>query len=265
MAMKIFDIHSHVLPGIDDGSQSWDETMQMVFQAYETGTTDLAITHHILHNSDYERENEILEKFEELKSRLAQAKIPLRLHLGSEIYYQHDMDLNHKITTYNQNGKYFLVEFPMQGIPKFVDEKFFEIIVDGKVPILAHPERNLGILQNPVRAYEFVQRGVLMQVNAGSFVGRYGEPARQMAIALMNARLVHFIGSDGHNATRRPVIVHDALEFIVERWGERTASLLFEHNPQKAMNGEEIKIPEPLPIEPPKKRSRFKLFRRFGF
>lgn len=263
--MQIFDIHSHVLPQIDDGSQSWDETMRMVYQAYETGTTDLAITHHILNNSDYDREEEILDKFEELKARLASAKIPLKLHLGCEIYYQHDMDLSHRISTYNNNGRYFLVEFPMQGIPRHVDEKFFEYIVDGKVPILAHPERNLGILQNPSRAYEFVQRGVLMQINSGSLVGRYGEECKQLAIALLNARLVHFVGSDGHNTTRRPVVVQDAYEIILEGWGERMAQLLFETNPKKAMRGEEIKIPEPLPVEPPRKRAKFGLFRRFGF
>ncbi len=263
--MQIFDIHSHVLPKIDDGSQSWEETMEMVYQAYESGTTDLAITHHILNNADYDRENEILEKYEELKARLANAKIPLKLHLACEIYYQHDMELNHKISTYNNNGKYFLVEFPMQGIPKFVDEKFFEYIVDGKVPILAHPERNLGIMQNPIRAYEFVQRGVLLQVNSGSLIGRYGEECRQLAINLINARLVHFIGSDGHNTTRRPVIVKDAYELVLERWGERVTQMLFETNPRKAMRGEEIRIPEPYPVEPVRKKSKFGLFKRLGF
>ncbi|RMD93754.1 MAG: histidinol-phosphatase [Calditrichaeota bacterium] len=263
--MQIFDIHSHVLPKIDDGSQSWDETMKMVYQAYETGTTDLAITHHIINNSDYAREDEILEKFEELNARLSKAKIPLKLHLGSEIYYQHDIELDHRISTYNNHGKYFLVEFPMQGIPKFVDEKFFEFIVDGKTPVLAHPERNLGILQNPSRAYEFVQRGVLLQINAGSFLGRYGEPTRQLAISLMNARLAHFIGSDGHNAGRRPVVVREAYDFILEQWGERMATLLFERNPKKMLRGEEIKIPEPFPVETPRKKVGFGLFKRLGF
>lgn len=263
--MQIFDIHSHLLPEIDDGAQSWEETMGMVYQAYETGTTHLAITHHILSISDYQREDEILAKFEELKARLEQAKIPLTVFLGSELYYQHNLELDHQISTYNNNGRYFLVEFPMQGIPKFVDEKFFEFVIDGKVPILAHPERNLGILQNPSRAYEFVQRGVLLQVNAGSLLGRHGEGIKQLAIALLNARLVHFIGSDGHNTRSRPIVVKEAFEMIVERWGEKVARMLFKSNPEKAMRGEEIKIPEPLPLEIIRERRGKGLFRWLGF
>ncbi|MFQ5633553.1 MAG: tyrosine-protein phosphatase, partial [bacterium] len=198
--MQLYDIHSHTLPKIDDGSSSWEETLQMVRQAHATGTTDLAITHHIIRPADYRKENEILEKFAALKELLQKKEVPLNLHLGAELYYSPDLKLNHRISTYNNNGRYFLVEFPMQGIPKFCDERFFEFIVDGKNPILAHPERNLGILRNPTRAFEFVQKGVLLQLNAGSVTGIYGEPVRQLALQLLDAKLIHFVGSDGHNA-----------------------------------------------------------------
>ncbi len=262
--MQKIDIHSHVLPQIDDGSQSWEETMDMVYQAYETGTTEIAITHHILRESDFALEDEIIEKFEELKARLKAAHIPVRLHLGSELYYQPDLNLDHKIATYNNNGVYFLVEFPMQTIPRYVDEKFFEFIIDGKKPILAHPERNVGIIENPMRAYEFVQRGVYLQINSGSLTGDYGERVRQTAIALLNAQLVHFVGSDGHNTDRRPLIIQNAYEIIAENWGERYATALFQDNPRKAMAGEMLKIPEPQPVEMPKRR-KMGLLRRLGF
>ncbi|KAA3662853.1 MAG: hypothetical protein DWQ10_01475, partial [Calditrichaeota bacterium] len=144
--MQIFDIHTHLLPGIDDGSPDWDETMRMVYQAYEDGTTDIAITHHILSDQDYGLETEILEKYEELKTRVSDAQLGLKFHLAAEIFYHHEIELNHKISTFNDNKKYFLVEFPMQGIPRHVDDKFFEFIIDKITPVLAHPERNLGII-----------------------------------------------------------------------------------------------------------------------
>jgi len=262
MGMEFFDIHCHVLPKIDDGSQSWEETMKMVTRAHETGTTQLAITHHIINPKDFERENEIVEKYEELKERLKAASIPMKLHLGSELYYAHDLDLNHRIATYNDNKRYFLVEFPMQGIPKYCDEKFFEFIVDNRNPILAHPERNLGIIKNPMRAFELVQRGVLLQLNSGSLTGMYGEQVRQTAFLLLKAGLIHLVGSDGHNIMRRPLIIDEAYDYILSHYGERKAMKIFYENPWRAMNGDDIEIDEPMPVEAPAKKGFFK---RLGF
>lgn len=265
--MQLFDIHSHTLPKIDDGSSSWDETMTMVRQAYKSGTTDLAITHHMIRRSDYDKENEIIEKFEALKEHLAKNEIRLNLHLAAELYYSPDLELNHRISTYNNNGRYFLVEFPMQGIPRFCDEKFFEYIVDGKNPILAHPERNLGIMRHPMRAYDFVQKGVLLQMNSGSITGMYGEPVRQTALQLLDARLIHFIGSDGHNAARRPLVIRDAFEVIVKRCGESYATKIFHEYPWRAMHGDDITIDEPAPIETAlaKVQNKNKLLKILGF
>ncbi|KAA3619776.1 MAG: hypothetical protein DWQ05_03345 [Calditrichaeota bacterium] len=263
--MQIFDIHTHLLPGIDDGAPDWDETMKMVYQAYEDGTTDIAITHHILSDQDYDLENEILEKFEELKERVADAQISLKFHLGAEIFYHHEISLDHRISTYNNNKKYFLVEFPMQGIPRHVDDKFFEFVIDKITPILAHPERNLGIINKPERAFEFAQRGVMLQMNAGSLTGEFGEAARLTAESLLDARLIHFVGSDGHNTRRRPIVMKEAYHRIVERCGENMADVLFNQNPSQAMQGLEIRILEPLPIEPPKSTKGFGLFKKLGF
>ncbi|MFQ5650340.1 MAG: tyrosine-protein phosphatase [bacterium] len=249
----MIDIHSHVLPQIDDGPTSWQETMAMLHQAEEDGITEVAITHHILSNLDYEREPEILTKFEELRARISLEKIEIKLHLGAEIYSQADMELHHTISTYNNNKKYFLVEFPMQGIPRFVAEYFFEIITKGMTPVIAHPERNMGVVRNPERAYEFVQRGALLQVNAGSITGRHGEPIKDTAAILMNSNLVHFVGSDGHNTRRRPLTLRDAMNRVAEEWGEERAQALFHHNPRKVLAGEPIQAPEPLPIQPLRK------------
>ena len=153
----------------------------------------------------------------------------------------------------------------MQGIPKFADDKFFEFIVDGKTPILAHPERNLGLVRNPMRAYEFVQRGVLMQINAGSLDGMYGEQVRQLAFKLLDARLVHFIGSDGHNSTRRPLIIGDAYRIMKEHYDQDYLQKIFHENPWRAMHGDELKVPEPLPIVATPEKKRFGLLKKLGF
>lgn len=249
----MIDIHSHVLPQIDDGSASWEETMAMMHQAEEDGITEVAITHHILSNLDFEREDEIISKYEELKQRLVFEKINIKLHLGAELYSQPDMELHHKISTYNDNKKYFLMEFPMQGIPKFIGDYFFDLITRGMIPIIAHPERNMGIIRNPSRAFEFVQRGALLQINAGSIVGRHGEPVKDAATILLNSNLIHLVGSDAHNTRRRPMKLRDAKDIIGERWGTERAQAIFQDNPKKILTGEQFSAPEPLPVQPLKK------------
>lgn len=246
----MIDIHSHVLPKIDDGPVTWEDTMAMLRQAEEDGTKEVAITHHILSNLDYEREGEIITKFKELQERIKIEKIGIKIHLGAEIYSQPDMELCHTISTYNDNKKYFLVEFPMQGIPTFVADHFFALISDGMVPIIAHPERNGGVIRKPERAYEFVQRGALLQMNAGSILGRHGAPVKDTATILLNSDLVHFVGSDGHNTKRRPLQLGAARNAVAEGWGEYRANLLFQENPGKVIAGEPINPQEPLPIQP---------------
>jgi len=246
----LIDIHSHVLPKIDDGPVTWEDSMAMLRQAEEDGTKEVAITHHILSNLDYEREGEIITKFKELQERIKIEKIEIKIHLGAEIYSQPDMELFHTISTYNDNKKYFLVEFPMQGIPTFVADHFFSLISDGMVPIIAHPERNGGVIRKPERAYEFVQRGALLQMNAGSILGRHGAPVKDAATILLNSDLVHFVGSDGHNTKRRPLQLRAARNAVAEGWGEDRANLLFHENPAKAIAGEPINPSEPMPIQP---------------
>ncbi len=261
----MIDLHSHLLPGIDDGSEDWEESMEMAQQALKSGTTEVLITHHILDNTYYKLEAEILAKYANLQRRLAEAQMPLKLHLASEIYYQPEMDLSHRIATFNDNGRYFLVEFPMQGIPRGVDDVFFQLILNGKVPIIAHPERNFGLLKNPQRAYDFVQRGCLLQMNSGSLEGKYGEGVKALAIALMNSRLIHFVGSDGHNARRRPLRIGQIYKTVCELWGEDLGRKLFSENARLALAGKEIKVPEPLPVEAVRQRSSFSplnLFRK---
>ena len=264
----MIDIHSHLLPTIDDGSSSWDESLAMARQAVADGTTELAVTHHILSNQDFEQEPEILAKYAEMKQRLAEAKVPLVLHLASELYYEQDLNLAPQIATYNHTGRYFLVEFPMQGIPRGAVDQFFELALDGKTPIIAHPERNLGFLKNPSRAYDFVQRGALLQMNAGSLVGKYGEGVKNLAIALLNAHLIHFVGSDGHNTTRRSMRMREVSRIVRDMWGDAMSREIFQDNPRKMLAGEELKVPEPLTVEPVKKRGSLNplvLLRRLVF
>ncbi len=249
----MIDIHSHLLPQIDDGANGWEESLAMARQAVSDGTTELAVTHHIVNNKEFSREPEILEKYNEMKKRLAAEKIPLKLHLGSEIFYQHEIELTARIATLNNTGRYFLVEFPMQGIPRGASDKFAQHVRSGIIPIIAHPERNAGFLKNPGRAFDFVQGGAFLQMNAGSLVGKYGEEVKDLAATLMNSRLIHFAGSDGHNTGRRSMRMGETYRLVCEKWGEKTARQIFYDNPRKMLDGEELQVPAAVPVQSLKK------------
>ncbi len=249
MKPQLIDIHTHIIPFVDDGADDWDSAMQMLKDAEANGIEALVATPHILSEDHFKEEADILDKFNQLSEKAKAAGLKIRLFCGSEIFAQPDTTLDHKIATLNANQKYFLIEFPMNSIPKFVPEKLFEFSVDGKVPIIAHPERNLGFQMHPEFIYEYIQRGCLMQINEGSLRGRYGDKAKSLAFQMIDYNYVHFVASDGHKPDRRMVTLSESYDLALDKYGKLQAELLFSKNPLRAIQGEPIEIDEPIPLE----------------
>lgn len=249
MKPKLIDIHSHILPYTDDGADDWECSIAMLKKAEQEGIKAIVATPHILSENFFREENEIIKTYHELCKKANAEKLQIKILLGCEIYAQPDTSLDHKIATLNSNNKYFLIEFPMNAIPKFVPEKLFEFIVDEKIPIIAHPERNVGFQTHPEFVYEYVQRGSLMQINQGSLRGKFGERAKTLAFKMIENNLAHFIASDGHKKNIRTVTLIESYELVVDEFGKQVADTLFRDNPLKAIQGEKIEIDEPIPIE----------------
>jgi protein-tyrosine phosphatase len=259
------DTHSHIIPFVDDGADNWETALELIKQGEKQGIIAALATPHILSENDYRFENQIIERFEELKQKVAERKLKMKLYLGCEIYAQPDMTIKHKISTPNNNGKYFLVEFPMNSIPRFASQSFFDFILNGFIPVIAHPERNLGFITNPNMAFEFVQRGALMQINAGSILGKHGEKAKNLAFKLIEYNLAHIVGSDCHDPNRRSMSLAESYGVVSRNWDEDTAKMLFYNNPKKFIDGTPIEILEPIPIETESKSSfwqKFSVFKR---
>jgi len=265
MDLKLIDIHSHILPYIDDGADDWDSSLEMLKNAEAEGIVAIVATPHILHNNDYRLEPTIVSTYQELRNRARAAGLTIKIYLGCEIYAQPDTTIDHNIATINANQKYFLIEFPMNSVPRFVPEQFFNFIVNDQIPIVAHPERNIGFQKRPRLVYEFVQRGALMQINEGSLRGRYGEQAKRLAFKMIENNLVHFVASDGHKPNSRTVTLVKSYHLIREKYGEELANQLFHVNPLKAIKGEIIQTNNPIPIDgisKPKFWQRWKFFRK---
>lgn len=252
----MIDIHTHTLPQIDDGPDTWEESLDILRKGVEDGIKGVVCTPHVLDRLDKSVAKEFTQKFKELEKMVINEKLQISLWLGSEIHCHAMMNTDSKVATLNGNGKYLLMELPFGEIPVNMDEKFFHLSLEGVTTILAHPERNAVILRKPQVAYEFVQRGVLIQLNAGSVTGDFGKQVKQVAFEMLNHQMVHFIASDCHSAQGRSMRLSRAYKVVAQRWGRETAERLFETNPHKAVIGEELSPSMPISFD--EKQSRLK-------
>ncbi len=232
----------------DDGAPNWEVSLDMLRQAQKDGITEIVCTPHFLSQADLDREEEIWALYEELVEHARSENIPITIHMGGELYLQPELKLDQKVSTFAQNGRYFLVEFPMALIPDHAPQMFFNYLMDGNTPVLAHPERNGGFIESPDKAYDFVERGTLLQVTAGSLLGNFGSQVKNLAFKLLDANLVHVVATDAHNLTSRPLLLKSAYNLVAETWGTDRAELLFNINPKKLIQGQDISIGDAKPV-----------------
>lgn len=263
----MIDIHSHILPGLDDGPADRDSFLQMAYIAIEEGIHTIIATPHIIpgvYNNDTAT---ILSKVVEANKILAEHHIDTKIIPGAEHYLDDNFRRSiqeNKLCTINNLGKHVLVEFPMSEIPLYADDILFEIQLKGITPILAHPERNAGVLRNPAHLYKLLSKGVLLQINASSLSGHFCNSVTSMAKTLLEHDWVHFIASDAHSAGVRSPKISDGLKIVREIIGEKADQLVID-NPQMLIKGKEIKIGEIKPYIPTKKSLFSKIKKYFTY
>ncbi|HZK54095.1 MAG TPA: CpsB/CapC family capsule biosynthesis tyrosine phosphatase [Desulfosporosinus sp.] len=239
----MIDLHSHILPGLDDGSNNIAETLGMVSQLYEAGFKTLIATPHVIEGRTFLSPAEILATTEQVRQAVAEAGIPVEILPGAENYIFPDLAKyarDGKLMTLGNAGKYLLVEFPMLEIPHYTDQVFFELQVLGITPVLAHPERNKGLVDEPERLVEWARKGVLFQLNLRSLSGHYGPQAKQLAEILLSSELIHFIGSDTHRVSRSDATYSEGLQTVQDVVGETSYQDLTRLNPQTMLEGKPL-------------------------
>ncbi len=199
------DLHSHLLYGIDDGSKSLQESLRLLKEMEEAGTTDLMITPHYVEDSNYNCNNmEKREIFEVLKERARQEDIHIKMYLGNEVFFtSHFIKYlkDNKIRTLN-NSKYLLFEFPMSNVYSNSLEILQELTMNGCVPVLAHPERYFVFQKHPECMEEYLRAGVLLQGNFTSLFGKYGRAADKTLKYFLKKHWISFLGSDTHHEVK---------------------------------------------------------------
>ena len=172
----MIDIHSHILPYMDDGSKDMEMSLKIAKIYVENGIDKVIATPHYMDGVKYKSNEELRIGLEALKKELARAGIPLEVYPGNEAYIKPDLikDLEEKRVSTLNDSRYVLVELPMNEIPIYVEDLIYNLLVKGYVPIIAHPERYTKICEDPNILYKYISMGALAQLNLPSLEGFYG-------------------------------------------------------------------------------------------
>lgn len=247
----MIDMHSHILPNIDDGSKSIEETFNLIKEAQSVGFEAIVSTSHYMEGyyeiDSQEREVWINAIYDNLQAK----NINLKLYLGNEIYISENLIKlleEGKASTIN-NTSYVLFEIPLNAEPLYLYDIIYQMQQYKIVPILAHPERYSFVQREPELIYDLVQKGVLMQSNYGSIIGQYGKKAQFLVKKLFESKLVHMLGSDVHRQNTIYPKIPYILDILTKEIGEEKLNELTNINPKLVLANKRIEIEEPHKIE----------------
>lgn len=225
----MIDIHSHITFGLDDGAQTLKETINMAKQAVTEGISTIIATPHHRHPSFDNPKKIVIKNVSMVNEMLQAAKIPLKVLSGQEIRMfgelESVLDLDEELLTLNHT-KMILIELPSSNIPHYTEKLFYNLLVKGYKPVIAHPELNAEIAKNPEKLYQLIKNGAFSQVTAASVAGVYGRKTKRLSLQMIEYQLTHFIGSDAHNLTNRGFKWRNAWRTIDKKIGKDFASNL---------------------------------------
>ncbi len=254
----MIDLHCHILPGVDDGAASLQESLSMAEQAIAQGITHLLCTPHH-NNGRYENEkSSVIAAVHHLQNALDERNLPLTLLEGQEVRVTGELitaiEKDHLLFT-DITDTYLLLEFPTQDVPAFSESLFFELRTLGKVPVIVHPERNAIFREDPNRLIPFLEMGCLAQLTAPSIVGIFGKQIQKTAHEMVTHNLVQMVASDAHGISKRRFYLKEAYEIIEQEWGKEKV-LQMQQVARDLANGDEVSYPSYTEV----KKKKFGLF-----
>lgn len=247
----MIDLHSHILPGVDDGAADVEEALQICRAAARDGTTELVATPHLRHSMFWNDDPAGLEAaFLTLREMVDHENLGLELHLGGEIAIS-DASVEELLSPGSgglftlAGGKWVLLEFDFSGYGPDPVETVWEVAVRGFRPIVAHPERLRWMASDFGLLAALARHGATFQLTAMSLTGEFGKIARDAAHALTERGFVHFVSSDAHDARLRRPGLQAARDLVAKTWGEAAGRAFFLDNPRAVL------LDQPLPGGPP--------------
>lgn len=239
----MIDIHAHILPSLDDGPETIEESIELCKVAANDGIKTIVATPHSKDGVYETKSVEILKAVETLNLQLKANQIDIEILPGAEVHISVGLVESIKsgdVLTINNGGKFILFELPFVFIPPGTDKFIFNLKANGIVPIIAHAERLSAFQRNPELVDQLVKIGARVQVNAHGLTKRASRRERKCAEWLLRNELVHFIASDTHSLKGRPPILSEAVECASRIVDEEEARKLVCHNPEQIINGLDI-------------------------
>lgn len=228
----MIDIHCHILPGVDDGPETIEESLIMAKEAVNEGIKIIIATPHHMNNKYENNKGKILKQVKNLNELLIENGIPLTILPGQENRIFGELISNYKngeILTLSHT-QYLFIEFPSSSVPKYAERLFYDIQIEGLIPIIVHPERNKQLLDNPELLFNMVNNGALTQVTAASLVGYFGKTIKRFSEQLIEHNLAHFIASDAHNIHNRTFKLAEAYDILNSQFGMDYVHLFMENS-----------------------------------
>jgi protein-tyrosine phosphatase len=257
----MIDLHCHILPGLDDGPETIEESIAMCRIAADDGIDTVVAAPHCKPGWFDFTADDVHSRIKALRSILQQEKIAITLIPAAEVSIVPELPSLIATNTYltiNGNDQYFLAEFPGDMVLPRWNEFLSPLNLRGRIPVLAHPERMRWFSTHVDELAKFVEYGGIVQITAASLLGEIGQDIRDLAVELLKRNIAHVIASDGHSIGARPPRLADAVRRAAEIVGDERARAMVTTVPQAIIAGERIIMPAPLSIErAPKKRGFF--------
>ncbi len=239
----MIDIHTHLIPNVDDGADSLEETIKLAQAAIDEGIRHVVLTPH--HNRYWvtNEKEKVLKLTKKVEKAINEADIPLTVSPGQEIRMNEEFSedlFEDRYLSIDGKGKYYLVEFSWRVFPSFAKGYLQQMLDADIIPVIAHPERQQPFIENPNILRELIDMGCISQITATSIIGGYTEEIRQTALQMMEENLIHVIASDAHDTVARPYNLRAALTAISEKYGETYSQYLI-RNAEKIYRGNEVR------------------------
>jgi len=261
----MIDCHTHLIPGIDDGSTTLEDSINALRQMSAGGVKSVICTSHFSRGQYQFKPEDYLAKFKELEEEIKHQSIPITIYPGAEVYLSYsvvDDIIKYNLTL--ADSHYVLIETDLNGFPPDLQKNIYSLLRHGYKPIIAHVERYVSVMVKSHEAKELMNRNVYIQVNAASVIGGYGEKVKQTVWKLLNKGWAHFLGSD-HHAKSDYTAYFKAKEKIIEHIDDKTANLLTNTHPQAILNNLKIDFDYVYVHKASKPRYHKRIINKLGF
>lgn len=254
----MLDLHCHILPGVDDGARTLEDSIAMAEKAISQGITHILCTPHHNNGKYSNPASQVIEQVAQLQQELDQRNLKLTLLEGQEVRITGTLleDIaKGEILFTDLDDTYILIEFPTGEVPAYTEQLFFQLLSQGHTPVIVHPERNAVFRKDPNELIPFLEMGVLTQLTAPSIVGIFGKEIQKTAKQMLKHNMLYMVASDAHNLRQRSFYMKEAYE-VIRKEGGQTKVNQMQQMAKDIVNGDPVDRPEFGEI----KEKKFKFF-----